>query len=436
MVFGQTLFFSSGRDRNGVAYRDGKAGDLVDIYCCELKDSVHFKKPKPFTSVLNSKYNDCPGSFSKDANEFFMSRNYNLKESSGKPVSYMMPLKIYSARKKSPKQWHKPQPLPFCKGDNNYCHPVLMKDQQTIVFASDMPGGYGGMDLYYSKFENGQWSEPKNFGAKINTTANEFFPFISVNNLLFFSSDRKGGYGGLDIYRFDLDNPVDSKVMLMDAPINSSFDDFGIWTDSTSESGYFSSNRNIKTGDDIYYFKMVHPDFKAYNAPKTKDKFCYTFFEEASLETLDTTGLSYEWNFGDGQKARSLRARHCFNKPGEYKVQLNIVEKNSGQVFMNETSYNLVIEPPKKIVIECSDTACIGSEVMLSALRSELKGYKLLHMYWSFGDGKYNTGPEVKHVFRKDGEYTVELGVIAQDMTTNKTERFRIEKKILVKPTL
>jgi hypothetical protein len=124
-----------------------------------------------------------------------------------------------------------------------------------IVFASDRPGGYGGVDLYMVKREGGKWTEPRNLGPEINSEGDELFPSYNREGFLFFASDGHIGYGGLDIYTADDDGGRYTNPVNMGSGINSPKDDFGISWDPKTSSGYFNSNRNPDTGDDIYYFK-------------------------------------------------------------------------------------------------------------------------------------------------------------------------------------
>lgn len=298
-----------------------------------------------------------------------------------------------------------------------------------------MPGGYGGADLYRVIYRDGQWSKPVNLGSTINSASNELFPYISEENMLYFSSNRSNGLGGLDIYYVDMDKSSTGKVLPLDSPINSSADDFGICMDSTGQSGYFTSNRAAKTGDDIYYFYR-YPDFREAKMPPSKNKFCYTFYEDKDLSPSDSSLTSYEWDFGSGEKRRGERVKYCFNKPGNYTVQLNIVETNSGDVFYNKVTYTLNVEAPPGISIQVPDNVNAGTEMIMRADKSTLKGYQLTAFYWSFGDGCYNHGKRVKHNYSKSGTYRIVLGVIAKNLETQKTEKFKIEKTITITSTL
>ena len=134
-------------------------------------------------------------------------------------------------------------------------HPALSADGKTLVFASDMEGGFGGMDLYISRFENGNWTKPENLGTEINTPFNEVFPAYSPAGNLYFSTSGHKGLGGLDVYVTRFENGAWQNPQNMLAPINSSYDDFGISFDREERRGFFSSNRKEGIGkDDIFAF--------------------------------------------------------------------------------------------------------------------------------------------------------------------------------------
>ena len=124
-----------------------------------------------------------------------------------------------------------------------------------------MPGGYGGTDLYISRFINGSWSKPENLGGKVNSVGNEMFPYIDEAGNLYFSSDGLPGLGDMDIFTVKTDlrtGLIKGKTRNVGAPLNSNNDDFGIITDAQRTFGYFSSNR--KRGgadDDIYKFRRI-----------------------------------------------------------------------------------------------------------------------------------------------------------------------------------
>lgn len=430
-ILDKNLIFVSGRPNElAVAHPNELNSEVTDLFYAVKRDSVRFGVVKPFSRELNSVYNEGPFSISRDGKMIYFSGNAKEVRSK-KSISR---LQIYTSKKLAG-GWESPQPASFCDGTHSNFHPSLSVDNCYLVFCSDMPGGYGGIDLYGTKFENGQWGKPVNLGPSINSAFNELFPYISDDNMLYFSSNRIGGHGGLDLYTINLGKRDNSAAILLEPPLNSTFDDFGFHLDSSGTTGYFSTNRIAKYSDDVYYF-YSYPDFSLAKTPPEKTKFCYTFFEEKNGQEDETINSSYEWDFGNGEKRRGETCKYCFNKPGNYTIQLNIVEKNSGEVFYNKVTYTLTVEEPPRIFIDCADTLDVGGEVIINADKCRLKGYELNDFYWSFGDGRYNQGKYVKHRYQKEGTYKMELGVIARNSQTQKVEKFRIVKNIIVKSTL
>jgi hypothetical protein len=144
----------------------------------------------------------------------------------------------------------------------NLAYPSINKFADTLFFASDMPGGFGGYDLYFCRLQqNGSWSAPVNLGPKINTPKDETFPYWDSMGTLYFSSEGHMGYGALDIFKVGLSNgTVTDSVSNLGYPFNSSADDFGFSISPNGQSGLLSSNRENFQKDEIYHF--------AYTAPK------------------------------------------------------------------------------------------------------------------------------------------------------------------------
>lgn len=140
-------------------------------------------------------------------------------------------------------------------------HPALSEDGKWLFFASDMPGGSGGTDLYVlSIADDGTMGSPQNLGPKVNTIGDEMFPYFR-NGMLYFSSDGHYGWGDLDIYESKFSGGMNfSEPKNLGAPINSNKDDFAYIIDAKGTYGYFSSNRaGGKGDDDIYYFTKGKP---------------------------------------------------------------------------------------------------------------------------------------------------------------------------------
>lgn len=150
--------------------------------------------------------------------------------------------------------------LPFNNDDYSVGHPALSADGQALYFVSDMPGGYGGTDIYVSYKSGDSWGQPENIGPEINTEGNEMFPYMSKDGLVYFSSDALPGLGGLDIFstKQQADGTWSAPENLR-YPINTNGDDFAFIIDEKNENGYFSSNRpGGKGDDDIYSFTKLN----------------------------------------------------------------------------------------------------------------------------------------------------------------------------------
>lgn len=153
--------------------------------------------------------------------------------------------------KKTSNGWQYESDFPYNSSDYSIGYPSYDEKNQILYFAGDIPGGKGGADIYTSVFENGNWSIPKNL-SNINTEGDEIFPFISDNDELYFTSNGRGGLGGLDIYKTNVDQ-VKNNIINLKAPVNTPADDFGLILDNTRKNGYINSNRaNGMGSDDIY----------------------------------------------------------------------------------------------------------------------------------------------------------------------------------------
>ena len=150
-------------------------------------------------------------------------------------------------------KWSNVIPFQYNSAEFSVGHPAISEDGSTLYFVSDMPGGFGGTDIYVTRKHALGWSTPENLGPEINTEGNEMFPFLQENRTLYFASNGHTGLGGLDIFMYDLKN---LQVTNVGVPINSSKDDFGLIVSENGKQGFFSSNRDdINGSDNIYQFK-------------------------------------------------------------------------------------------------------------------------------------------------------------------------------------
>lgn len=193
---------------------------------------------------LNTKWHDGPVSITKDGTTiYYGSESFNEKEyvKDKEKKAKFGKIFLYKASKEGDK-WGNIKPLPFNNKEFSVRNPSISKDGKTLYFSSNMPGGFGGEDIWKVSVNGDEFGTPENLGAKVNTEANESFPFVTDENVLFFSSNGKTGFGGLDVFMMDLNKGTDP--INVGEPVNTSKDDFAFTFNSAKKVGFFSSNRD------------------------------------------------------------------------------------------------------------------------------------------------------------------------------------------------
>ena len=225
----------------------------LNMYTAE-KSGGELSEIKAFNGLINKKYHDGPATFNESGTLMVFTRNNYLNKSQDGVVK----LQLYFSELKDG-NWQDPKPFLYNSKEYSLGHAALSADGKTMYFASDMPGGFGGVDIYKAELQdNGSWSNLRNLGKNVNTEGNEMFPFIHNSGYLFFASNGLLGLGGLDIFMTKVNGEVYSKPINPGFPLNSSKDDFAFIIDSEMKTGYFSSNREGGKGsDDIYSFNLL-----------------------------------------------------------------------------------------------------------------------------------------------------------------------------------
>lgn len=226
----------------------------LNIFSSDIKNN-NVSKSKTFSKKLNTQFHDGPISFSSDGKTAFFTRvNYIVNK---RNKDFVNRAKIYISTV-SGSSWNKATSFAYNNDEYSCAHPTISTDGSTLYFASDMPGGYGGQDIWMCKRNGESWDKPINLGVDINTSGDELFPHITKSNILYFSSNGLPGFGDLDIFSAKI---LEGKWLLNRNEglfLNSTADDFGIVFQNDS-TGYFSSNREGgKGGDDIYSFKYTN----------------------------------------------------------------------------------------------------------------------------------------------------------------------------------
>lgn len=214
---------------------------------------------QPFLNELASKYHDATITFSKDLKTFYYTTNTlkgNKLKNDRKGTNNFQIIKAQLDNDKMSKS----ESMFFNSLNYSVGHPSLSSDGKLFFFVSDMPGGYGETDIYMAEvYPDGTMNSPVNLGPKINTIGREMFPFYN-DGVLYFSSEGHYGFGGLDVFESKYVDKKFSEPKNLGEPINSNRDDFSFITDPEFKYGYFSSNRaGGKGDDDIYFFRKKEP---------------------------------------------------------------------------------------------------------------------------------------------------------------------------------
>jgi outer membrane protein OmpA-like peptidoglycan-associated protein len=246
-----SIVFSSTRTNHKMIVRNYNWTNqpFWDIYMAEV-DGDQLKEVEIFDKDLNSKLHDGPVSFSNEGNFIAFTRNTEHDKTKDKVVELQICFSNFVDGK-----WTDPEPFFLNNEKYSVGHPCLSIDGRTMYFASDMPGGYGGVDIYrISRDASDVWGKAENLGIEINTEGDEMFPFYEEKNgKLFFASNGHSGLGGLDIFECTAIGIGFGPVNNAGFPLNTQYNDFAFIVNNELNKGYFSSDRaDGSGGDDIY----------------------------------------------------------------------------------------------------------------------------------------------------------------------------------------
>jgi outer membrane protein OmpA-like peptidoglycan-associated protein len=261
-MLGTKLIFASARDTGNFSKRIHKWTNqyFTDLYTAEVTaDSVG--DVTKFAKKTNTKFNEATSpAFSKDGKTVYFTRNNFNDGKRGRDAQQNTLVKIYKAtlvKDGDKEDWGNVTELPFNSDQYNTAHPSLSADNKTLYFASDMPGTLGQSDIFkVTVSEDGTLGKPENLGPTINTPGKETFPVMTDENELYFATDGHPGLGGLDIFMARLkDDGTFRNPINVGEPANSPKDDFAYIIDTKTRKGFLSSNRDGGKGyDDIYKF--------------------------------------------------------------------------------------------------------------------------------------------------------------------------------------
>jgi hypothetical protein len=421
IVFCSDRRFSVLKDRT--AY-DGSR--LYNIYLSEKIDTSAWTNPVELKSERSSLFNNGPLCFAPDGKTVYFTsevesgkaaKKRNFKNRNGIFIAERSGSDLVSLR-----------PFKYNNPLYDLGQPSISRDGKYLFFASDMPGGQGGSDLYYCELINGEWNSPVNLGPKVNSPSGENYPYMHSSGRLYFTSNRPGGLGKLDVYYTSLTYGVWDVPTHMPEPINSRSDDFAFVANDDLQTGYFSSNRS--NNDDIYEFistiiRKVSCDTLVENS------YCYRFVEENAVK-FDTLPFRYDWKFGDGTGESGVIVEHCYKGPGKYIVQLDIVNLLTKEVMRNQKTDTLLITEIEQAYISAPDRITMGQNITLSADSTNLPGWNISKYYWNFGDETVALGKNVPKTFIRPGTYNIQLIVSAEPEPGGLAKEACVSKNIVV----
>ena len=253
--FGVTFY-----GNNKIVYTSSN-GRMLNLHVGNIVDNDVIKA-RVFAKSASAKTHQTNVAFSNDLKTVYFTRSIYGKERGGK-ILKKETIAIFKANIDSNGNWINVTPMPFNSDDYDVAHPTLNKENTKLYFTSNMPGTLGDNDIFVVDIlPDGSYSKPKNLGPNVNSKGKEMFPFISGDDILYFSSTgRDHNLGGLDVYRSIVSENGVTKAIHLNKPINSRWDDFSYVYNPSTNIGFFSSNRAGGQGsDDIYIFTEKKPE--------------------------------------------------------------------------------------------------------------------------------------------------------------------------------
>ena len=292
-IYNDNLVFSSpSKNTKSINYKWNNQ-PYLDLFTAKIVNNEVELEATSFSETLNSDLHEANVTFSKDGKTIYFTRNNSEKGKRQKDKNKITQVSIYKADLVNG-IWTNIQSLPFNSINYSTMHPSLNKENNRLYFASDMPGTIGSFDIFYVSIdENGNFGKPTNLGPEINTKNREQFPFITNNDVLYFSSDGLPGFGLLDVFKSEFKENTFSKPLNIGLPVNTNSDDFSFMIDENTKRGFFASNRaDGKGDDDIYSFLEVTPvkDFQYLVQGLVKDIETQALIDKAIITLSDENG--------------------------------------------------------------------------------------------------------------------------------------------------
>lgn len=339
----------------------------LDLYQVVLNSDNSLTDTKALEGI-NSKWHDGPATITADGNTmYFASESFNVKKGFEKDKT---PSKIYKKGRiytfkttKVNNEWANATPLPFNSITYSVRNPSVSADGKTLYFSSDMPGGLGGEDIWKVTINGNSYGSPENLGTPINSTDNESFPFISSNNILYFSSNKVGGFGGLDVYKVDLNK--DAKIVNVGVPVNSEKDDYSFTINEVKKTGFLSSNRG--ESDDIY---QISPICHLIASITVSDKETGATISNAKLDIIKVNKILQSLTTAQDASVSKLECETAYNLVASKEGYENESETIEASVEGGEIAINIALTPIKTPII--TDTQVVLQPIYFEFDKSDI----------------------------------------------------------------
>lgn len=303
---------------------------------------------------VKTRYHEGPLTYTASHDTVYFTRSTSFEK--GKSDKRTSRLAIFISYIKDGK-WIEAREISLNGRDFSTGHPTMSPDNKRMYFSSDRPGGKGGVDIYYVEYSHGAFSDPVNV-EEINTPDDEVFPYVAPDGDLYFSSNGHPGLGGLDLFVVTIDGSKVGEVRNMGSPFNSTLDDFGIAWHHTMTKGFLSSNRKRGLGDDdIYSFKKLCSSVIAY----VYDSISGQPLESVLVSTGEYTGYTdkkgrIEFCLKPGDHAFSIAKEH-------YQEKDSVVSSRSYiEIGLNPLAFDLA----GRIVSKENNSPIVGARVVLT----------------------------------------------------------------------
>ena len=418
------MIFSSGRqskDFRGDKY-DWNGEFFLDLFLYDDSKETESQIVR-FGNSIGSKFHEGAICFSSDFKKMFFTRSNYFKGKLNRDKNGVNNLKIFIAEEKNGR-WKVSAEFPYNSDDYSVGHPSLSKDGKTLYFVSDMPGGFGGTDLYRSNLIDGEWTEPENLGANVNTKGDEMFPFFNSRNSLFFSSNGHAGKGGLDLYVVNTYGR-EFQPGHLGSPMNSSGDDFSLVMHPDGRVGHFASNRIGGLGEDDIYSFEIEKDNRVNLVIKDSQSENIIIPDRISL--IKPKGV--EVKYDDEEK------HYSFDIKGEQPYQI-LIEK-TGYYPVDTVLYSHILDPEMTHYFKMKEHETFPSTKVNFITKDFYSGELLVpdilqiiepeikDLHPELGHGTYMVELDNKINYRvfakKDGYYCLDFGFFCSDSISNIT---------------